>query len=339
MRAGVVVTAQPGVEDLAVRAEELGLHSFWLNDTPMVHGDPFVALSLCAKATRRIKLGMGVTSPALRSAPAAASGFASLNALAPGRIICGVGTGNTARRTLGMPPTTVATLEKFTAALQDLCAGRSTEYREGERVRDVRFLHAGAHVNTADPIEFVVAALGPKVAAVAGRRGAGLISFGLLDPTAWQALHAAQGTAGESYVVTALHVLGEDEDPHGDAARDATGHLVLSLLAFAADEPAFAEQLGPAEREAVQRLLDGRGTTATAPDRYTKLYPNYLGRIAPQERDLVLPSLMNTLALVGARDDLRTRIAALEQAGVDELLIQPVVDPPAEMARLAELLA
>ncbi|MEU4895488.1 LLM class flavin-dependent oxidoreductase [Streptomyces sp. NPDC044780] len=354
MRAGVVVSAHPGVEDLAVRAEELGLHSFWVNDTPMVHGDPFVALSLCAKATSRIRLGIGVTSPALRSAPAAASGLASLNALAPGRIICGVGTGNTARRTLGMRPTTAARLENFTAALQDLCAGRSTEYREGDRVRDIRFLHTGAHVNTADPIEFVVAALlGPKAAAVAGRRGTGLISFGLLDPTAWHALHdarrhAAQDTPRDpdshtdSYVVTSLHMLNEDEDPHGDAARDATGHLVLSLLAFAADtaaeNPAFAEQLSLEEREAVRRLLDRRGTTATAPDRHTKLYPNYLGRIAPQDRDLVLPSLMNTMALVGTRDDLLARIATLEQAGIDELLIQPVIDLPTEMAQLAALL-
>jgi 5,10-methylenetetrahydromethanopterin reductase len=358
MRAGVVVAAQPGVEELAVRAEELGLHSFWVNDTPMVHGDPFVALSLCAKATSRIRLGIGVTSPALRSAPATASGLASLNALAPGRIICGVGTGNTARRTLGMRPTTAARLENFTVALQDLCAGRSTEYREGDRVRDIRFLHAGAHVNTADPIEFVVAALlGPKAAAVAGRRGTGLISFGLLDPTAWHALHdtrrhAAQGTPrdpdspthsrADSYVVTSLHLLDQDEDPYGDAARDATGHLVLSLLAFAADTaadtPAIADQLGPEEREAVRRLLDRRGTTATAPDRHTKLYPNYLGRIAPQDRDLVLPSLMNNLALVGTREDLLARITTLEQAGVDELLIQPVIDPPTEMAVLAKLL-
>ncbi|WP_433509580.1 LLM class flavin-dependent oxidoreductase [Nonomuraea sp. CA-143628] len=132
----------------------------------MVHGDPFVTLGLCAKATSRIRLGIGVTSPALRSAPAAASAFASLNALAPGRIICGIGTGNTARRTLGMRPTTTATMENFTAALQDLCAGGTIEYREGDRVRDVRFLHTGAHANTTDPIEFVVAALGPKAAAV-----------------------------------------------------------------------------------------------------------------------------------------------------------------------------
>ncbi|WP_433178532.1 LLM class flavin-dependent oxidoreductase [Actinoallomurus sp. CA-150999] len=349
MRAGVVVSAQPGVEDLAVQAEELGLHSFWVNDTPMVHGDPFIALGLCAKATSRIRLGIGVTSPALRSAPAAASGFAGLNALAPGRIICGVGTGNTARRTLGMRPTTVATLENFTAALQDLCAGRSTAYREGDQVRDIRLLHTGPHMNTTDPIAFVVAALGPKAAAVAGRLGTGLISFGLLDPTAWHALHnarrhAADGTPRDpdSYVVTALHILDEDEDPHGDAARDATGHLALSLLAFAADTaaetPAFVEQLSPSEREAVQRLLDRRGTTATAPDRHTKIYPGYLGRIAPQDRDLILPSLMNTLALVGTRDDLLARITTLEQAGITELLIQPVIDPPTEMAQLAKLL-
>ncbi|MGO1050192.1 LLM class flavin-dependent oxidoreductase [Crossiella sp. CA198] len=344
MRAGVVVTAHPGVEDLAVQAEELGLHSLWIYDTPMVQGDPFVALALCAKATRRIKLGVGVTSPALRSAPATASALASLNALAPGRIRCGVGTGNTARRTLGLPPTTAAAVEKFTAALQDLCAGRTTGYREGDRVRDIRFLHAGTQVNTTDPIEFVVAALGPKAAAVAGRRGTGLISFGLLDPTAWQALHdAAQGAHRASYLVTALHLLDEHEDPHSDAARDATGHLVLSLLAFAADtaaeSPAFADQLGPAEREAVQRLLDRRGTTSTAPDRYTKLYPNYLGRIAAQDRDLVLPSLMTMLALVGTREDLLARITTLEQAGIDELLIQPVLDPSTEMAQLAKLLA
>ncbi|MFD1052331.1 LLM class flavin-dependent oxidoreductase, partial [Kibdelosporangium lantanae] len=71
MRKGVVVTARPGVEDLAVRAEELGFSSFWVYDTPMVNGDPFIALALCAKATTRIRLGIGVTSPFLRAAPAA----------------------------------------------------------------------------------------------------------------------------------------------------------------------------------------------------------------------------------------------------------------------------
>jgi alkanesulfonate monooxygenase SsuD/methylene tetrahydromethanopterin reductase-like flavin-dependent oxidoreductase (luciferase family) len=89
----------------------------------------------------------------------------------------------------------------------------------------------------------------------------------------------------------------------------------------------------------VRRLLGRRGTTATAPDRYTALYTNYLGRIAPADRALILPSLMDRLVLVGTRDDLRTRIAAMAEAGVDEIVIQPVIDPPTEMAALAKLTA
>jgi len=115
------------------------------------------------------------------------------------------------------------------------------------------------------------------------------------------------------------------------------GHIALGLLAFAADNPAFVEALSVEEREAVQRLLDRRGTTATAIDRHNSLYTNYLDRIAPEDRDLILPSLMDKVALVGTRDDLITRIAALQEAGIDEIVIEPVVDPPAEMAELAKL--
>jgi alkanesulfonate monooxygenase SsuD/methylene tetrahydromethanopterin reductase-like flavin-dependent oxidoreductase (luciferase family) len=151
MRIGIVVTARPGVEDLAVRAEALGFSSFWVYDTPMVNGDPFTSLGLCAKATSRIKLGIGVTSPALRSPPAAAAAVSSLNALAPGRVICGIGTGNTA-----------------------IDAMNASAYSEGERTRTIKFLRVGPYVNTDDPVEFVVAASGLEAAAIAGpsrRRG------------------------------------------------------------------------------------------------------------------------------------------------------------------------
>ncbi|MET0132930.1 MAG: LLM class flavin-dependent oxidoreductase [Kibdelosporangium sp.] len=346
MRKGIVVTAHVGIENLAARAEDLGFSSFWVYDTPMLHGDPFTALGLCAKATSRIKLGVGVTSPALRSAPAAANHFASLNALAPGRVICGIGTGNTARRTLGMPPTTMAELEGFTAALQALCSGRPAGYREGDRTREIEFLHVGPYVNTTDPIEFVVAAFGLKASAIAGRRGTGVLSFGLLDTDAWLALDeerenaaraAGQPVEADSYVMTSMHVLAPGEDRHGDAARDAMGHIALSLLTFAADNPSFAENLTDEEKAAGQRLLARRGTTATSPNRHKVLYRNYLGRIAAEDRDLVVPSLVDKLGLVGTRAELIARIARLGQAGIDELVIQPVVDPDREMAGFASL--
>ncbi|MCI3935176.1 LLM class flavin-dependent oxidoreductase [Streptomyces sp. AN091965] len=347
MRTGIVMTAGPGVEHLAARAEELGFDSFWVYDTPMVHGDPFVSLALCAKATRRIRLGIGVTSPALRSAPAAAAAVASLNALAPGRVVCGVGTGNTARRTLGMWPTRMAELESFTAALQDLTAGRESDYREGTRSSRVRFLHVGPYVDTEAPVEFVVAAFGPKAAAVAGRLGAGVISFALHDPAAWSALgqarRAAAGDAGSagkarSYLMSSLYVLADGEDRYGDAVKDAIGHIALSALILGAESPAFRAGLAPEEAAAVDRLLQSRGTTPTDPRRHQALYRNYLGPLAPEDRELIVPSLVDTFGLIGTRDEITERIDALAKAGVDELVIQPVMDPETEMAALARLL-
>ncbi|GHC68975.1 LLM class flavin-dependent oxidoreductase [Streptomyces flavofungini] len=348
MRTGIVTTAGPGVEHLAVRAEELGFDSFWVYDSPMVHGDPFVSLALCARATRRIRLGIGVTSPALRSAPAAAAAVSSLNALAPGRIVCGVGTGNTARRALAMRPTKTAELESFTATLQDLTAGRESDYHEGTRSSRVRFLHVGPYVNTEAPVEFVVAAFGLKAAAVAGRLGAGVISFGMHDPAAWsaigQARRAAARDAGSSektrsYLMSSLHVLADGEDRYGDPVKDSMGHIALSALILGAENPAFRAVLPREEAAAVDRLLQLRGTTPTDPQFHQALYRNYLGRLAPEDRELIVPSLVDKFGLVGTRAELTERINVLEKSGVDELVIQPVVDPPAEMAEFARLLA
>ncbi|WP_424890105.1 LLM class flavin-dependent oxidoreductase [Streptomyces sp. XH2] len=348
MRTGIVMTAGPGVEHLAARAEELGFDSFWVYDTPMVHGDPFVSLALCAKSTHRIRLGIGVTSPALRSAPAAAAAVSSLNALAPGRIVCGVGTGNTARRSLGMRPVKTAELESFTAALQDLTAGRESDYREGSRSSRVRFLHAEPYVNTGAPVEFVVAASGLKAAAVAGRLGAGVISFAMHDPAAWSALGRARqaaardaGSAGKtrSYLMSSLYVLADGEDRYGDPVKDSIGHIALSALILGAENPAFRATLPPQEAAAVDRLLQLRGTTPTDPRLHQALYRNYLGRLSPEDRELIVPSLMDTFGLVGTRSEITERINALEKAGVDELVIQPVVDPETEMTKLAQMLA
>ncbi|MFT2018762.1 LLM class flavin-dependent oxidoreductase [Streptomyces sp. 796.1] len=373
MRIGIVAAPGPGVEGLAVRAEALGFDSFWVYDTPMVYGDPFVGLALCARATRRIRLGIGVTSPALRSAPAAAAAVGSLNALAPGRVICGVGTGNTARRALGMRPTKLAELEGFAADLRDLTAGREVAYREPGRASRVRFLHVGPYVDTAAPVEFVVAAFGPKAAAVAGRLGAGLISFALHDPAAWSTLGEARRAAAQeaygagrgavrvvggagrtegvgqvggdgracrarSYLISALHVLADGEDRYGDPVRDSVGHIALGALVLGAEEPAFRAGLPPAEAAAVDRLLQMRDTTATDPRLHQALYRNYLGRLSAAERELIVPSLVDRFGLVGTRGEVVERIAALERAGVDELLIQPVVDPERQMVEFARLL-
>ena len=61
--------------------------------------------------------------PSNRIAPVAANAMASLNALAPGRIIAGLGTGYTARRTMGPKALKLADLKEFARAMRVLWSG------------------------------------------------------------------------------------------------------------------------------------------------------------------------------------------------------------------------
>src|SRR5271157_3233588 len=83
-------------------AEELGFTHAWFYDTQMLSADCFVAMGAAAVKTARIRLGTGVLVPSNRIAAATANSLATLNALAPGRIDFGIGTGFSARRAMGL---------------------------------------------------------------------------------------------------------------------------------------------------------------------------------------------------------------------------------------------
>ena len=87
--------------DLAIAAERHGFESVWTSDhfQPWRHTDGHAPnalawLGAAATSTSRVTLGTSVLTPTLRYNPAVvAQAFATLGCLAPGRIILGVGTG------------------------------------------------------------------------------------------------------------------------------------------------------------------------------------------------------------------------------------------------------
>ncbi|HEX3607774.1 MAG TPA: LLM class flavin-dependent oxidoreductase [Candidatus Dormibacteraeota bacterium] len=82
--------------EAAERAEELGFDSAWAGDHLQYHApvlEPCAALSAVAARTRRLRLGFGVLLLALRSPVWAAKQLGTLEALAPGRVVLGVGAG------------------------------------------------------------------------------------------------------------------------------------------------------------------------------------------------------------------------------------------------------
>jgi len=110
------------------RAEELGFTHAWFYDTQLLNADPFVAMAAAAMHTSRIRLCTGVLIPSNRIAPVTANALASLNALAPGRIICGLSTGFTARRTMGLRAVKLARVEEYVRVLRGLLAKETVEW-------------------------------------------------------------------------------------------------------------------------------------------------------------------------------------------------------------------
>ena len=94
------------------RAEELGFSSSWFYDTQLLNPDIFICMALAAEKTSRIRLGTGVLIPSNRIEPVTANALATLNRIAPGRVDFGVGTGFTARRTMGLKAIPLRTMKR-----------------------------------------------------------------------------------------------------------------------------------------------------------------------------------------------------------------------------------
>src|SRR5712691_8941901 len=104
-------------------AEECGFTHGWVFDSHVLWKEPYVLLTLMAQATTRLRLGTCVTNPATREPTVTASALAVLDELSGGRMDLGIGRGDSARRVLGKPPTTMSTLEEAIRVIKDLVEG------------------------------------------------------------------------------------------------------------------------------------------------------------------------------------------------------------------------
>jgi probable F420-dependent oxidoreductase len=157
---------------LAKQAEEAGFEYGWLFDSHVLWREPYVLLTLMAQATERMRLGTCVTNPATREPSVTASALAVLNEVSGGRMDLGIGRGDSARRVLGKPPTTMATLEEAIGVIKGLVEGRTVEYEGAE----LQLPWTGSWT-----LPVWVAGYGPMALAMTGRVADGVI-LQLADP-------------------------------------------------------------------------------------------------------------------------------------------------------------
>jgi probable F420-dependent oxidoreductase len=176
--------------ELTKRAEASGFSYGWLFDSHVLWREAYVLLTLMGQASQHLRLGTCVTNPATREPSVTASALAVLDELTEGRMDLGIGRGDSARRVLGKPPTTMKTLEEAITVIRDLVEGRSVSF-EGT---DLQLPWTGRW-----HLPVWVAGYGPMAIAMTGRVADGLI-LQLADPDLirWFAgqLREAEAAAG-----------------------------------------------------------------------------------------------------------------------------------------------
>jgi probable F420-dependent oxidoreductase len=174
---GVTVLPDPPYQrflDLIQAAERHGFDYGWTYDSHILWQESYATLALAADRTEKIKLGHFVTNPGIRDPTITASWYATMQDLSNGRMVMGIGRGDSSRRVVGLKPVKVAEFERRCAMIKELMNGRKVDWNDKELeltwVRD-----------ELPDIEMWIAGYGPKALAVAGRVGDGVI-IQLADP-------------------------------------------------------------------------------------------------------------------------------------------------------------
>jgi coenzyme F420-dependent glucose-6-phosphate dehydrogenase len=278
--------------DLAVAAEQAGFDSVWTSDhfQPWRHTDghapnALVWLGAATQATRRVVLGTSVLTPSFRYNPAiVAQAFGTLGVLAPGRVILGVGTGESLNEVpvgIEWPEQSerFARLKEAVGLIQQLWRGERLTI-EGEYYRTA---NATIYDRPEVPVPVYIAASGPAAARLAGRIADGLI--------------CTSGKGMALYVDTLLPGLAEGAEKAGRDAG-ALDRMIEMKVSFDPDrEQAFEDtriwaalalpgekKMGvhdALEMEALAKEAEGEAHTrwlvASDPDEHVEQIAPYLG--------------------------------------------------------------
>lgn len=164
MKMGILMFANPtGTIGMAQMAEQFGFQSLVLADTQCVTPETWSQLMLAATVTERIEIGTGVTNPVSRDPSVTASAALGLQVASGGRVVLGIGRGDSSMAKIGRKPAPPRDFETYLTRLRAYLDGETLE-REGNPSR-IEWLDDCEVPRV--PIE--VAATGPKVIELSAR--------------------------------------------------------------------------------------------------------------------------------------------------------------------------
>ena len=345
MDIGICVASHVGDIDYVARAEELGYSHAWLADSQMLWSDCYAALALAATRTRRIRLGTGVAVSGTRPAPNNAAGIATINALAPGRVFFGVGTGNTALRVMGLPPQRIAEFDRYLGTIAPLLRGEEAMLDAsaggrvgGETDRQLPIRHImpdAGFVNFQNAIPLYVSAFGPKSLALAGKHGDGAVLALPANAAAmaniWRRIEDGASRAGRDidrsrYYTTALTtmvVLDPGEAVDSPRVKAECGAMAMAAVHFAYDQ--FRNFGRPPSAYLHGIWDDYRALIESYPAerRHQRIHAGHNCWVLPEEERFLTPEVLQKTAMIGTKDALLERLAGLADADLHQVMILP----------------
>src|SRR3984885_6587461 len=334
MQFGIAIPTAADSWRLVRRAEELGFSHAWFFDTQMLSADPFVAMTAAAMKTSRIKLGTGVLIPSNRIAPVAATAFASLNKLAPGRIVFGVSTGFTGRRTMGLGAVKLADMEEYIRIVQALWRGETVDITLEGKHRPTRYLNPELDlVNTHDPIPLCIAASGPRARKLTAKLGAGWIDnvadvargTATLEQmrAAWQEANRPRDDLRAIAWIGGA-VLEDGEPVDGPRGMALAAPRAAMLLHRAADTALAGYPTPVAMRPefsaAVEAYVEHARSFEPKNAYYLANHRGHLMFVRPDERQFITAEMIRRTSFIGTAADLTQRIGALADAGFNQVV-------------------
>jgi len=291
----------PRTVEYALLAEELGFRAVWCPEIPAFGPDIWVTLARIAEKTKRIKFGPSVLIPSYRHPMAQASAIATLEQLAPGRLMVGFGTGFTGRAGMGKKPLSLASMRTHIAQVKALLRG------------DIADIDGGlAQILASDgwlpdrPINVPVymAGQGPKARALAKEITDGLISLGGPAEGFETCLVSTNGT-----------VLDDGEDVTSPRASSAVKPLIaLAYHSRYTTDPESVKTLpnGDAWLASVERVEEKF--------RHLSIHRGHSFDISNGHDALVDVSAAKQMTFTGTREELRERLAQLEARGATGII-------------------
>lgn len=333
MKYSVAFTTEVDSWKWARRAEELGFSTAWFYDTQLLNPDVFIGMALAAHETSRIRLGTGVLVPSNRIEPVAANAFASLNKLAPGRIDFGVGTGFTARRTMGLGAIPLKRTRTYIERVQKLLKGELVTWDfEGEE-KKIQFLNPDLGlINVEDEIPLWISAFGPKGKQMTAELGAGWLNFGAAATgEALQEMQQAWSGAGQSdsldsnlFFLGAVLTGDEDKDNARLMAQAGPGTSVI-FHNFADEMGAMGGQAMPEGplSNLIAAYLEQHDKFQPEDARYLQNHRGHLMFVRPEETHIT-PELVKATSMSGTKAELVDRLREVKAQGYQQITVQLV---------------